>query len=401
MPLRNLHPDLKLGFVLVSAAILLNVVTWATFAFEGFSPLLSPGVWLIFPVVIAGLAIIPASIWVDRRSPHQLMAAGAVIVALGLPIGVLFSNHALVALGVFVSIVGAAAVGSLIFYAVAVKGSTRYKGALIGALVMVFALRLDGWGFREWATDSPTLVLGIGVALILAAGVILLRFLPRVFTHSYGPGPTLVQDLGAPRVRRAAVWVAAAYLIAYMASFTLVIASSVTLDSTILSISGIEGVRLHDQAMPLAIGISALLWGIASDFYPVRRLLFIAGLLLPVVTVTIAAIEPFATSVGGVLALGLVRGGLICLPWVLMAELLPTRHFAKIAMGITVILAPLVWIIGQALLGVTWEAWVANASWVIIPILGIALALVAWRLPRPLEPARVSPPQNGVNRTND
>ena len=92
---------------------------------------------------------------------------------------------------------------------------------------------------------------------------------------------------------------------------------------------------------------------------------------------------------------------LLCLPWVLMAELLPTRHFAKIAVGITVILGPLAWIPGQILLGGLADDWVTNAHFWSIPVLGIAMALVAWRLPGPLEPARVSPPQNGVHRTND
>ena len=141
MPLRNIHPDLKLGVVLVPAAVLLNTVGWATFAFDGFSPLLSAGDWLIFPVVIAGLAIIPAAIWVDRRPPHKIMPAGAVVAAIGLPIRVLFSSQALVAFGVFVSIAGAAVVGSVVFYAVVVKGSTQYKGTIIGAVGTLFASR--------------------------------------------------------------------------------------------------------------------------------------------------------------------------------------------------------------------------------------------------------------------
>ena len=390
--LRNLHPDLKLGVVLVPAAVLLNVVGWATFAFEGFSPLLSAGDWLIFPVVIAGLAVIPVAIWVDRGPPHKLMAAGAVVAALGLPIRVLFDNFALVALGVFVSIVGAAAVVSLVFYAVVAKGSTRYKGTLIGALGMVFAMRLGDGVFREWANDSRLLVLGIGIALILAGGLVLLRFLPRVFTYSYGPGPTLQQELVVPRVRRAVVGATAAYSIAYMAAVVMITALPLIPAVTPSFISGMDSIWFPRQAMNMAVGISALLWGIASDFYPVRRLLFIAGILLPAVTVGIAAIDPFSTSAAGVLAVGLVRGGLICLPWVLLAELLPTRHFAKIAVGITVILAPLVLMLVQILLGALADDWFKDAHFWVIPVLGIALAFVASRLPKPLEAAPVPSP---------
>ena len=40
---------------------------------------------------------------------------------------------------------------------------------------------------------------------------------------------------------------------------------------------------------------------------------------------------------GGALLLSLVRGGLISLPWVLTADLLPKRHFAKLALAITLL----------------------------------------------------------------
>ena len=396
MPPRNIHPDLKLGLVLVSAAVLLNTVGWATFAFDGFSPLLSAGDWLIFPVVIAGLAVIPVAIWVDRGPPHKLMAAGAVVAAIGLPIRVLFDNYALVALGVFVSIVGAAAVVSLVFYAAVVKGSTRYKGTLIGALGMVFAMRLGDGVFRDWASDSRLLVLGIGIALILAGGLVLLRFLPRVFTYSYGSGPTLLRELAVPRIRRAVVGAAAVYLIAYVAMVTMIMAMSRISDATPSFISGMDSIWFPRQAINLSVGISALLWGIASDFYPLRRLIFVAGLLFLAVTGAVAVIDGFSESVAGVLALALVRGGLICLPWVLMAELLPLRHFAKIAVAITVILATLGGTLSQILLGALADDWVTNAHIWLTPALGIAIALVAMRLPR----SPHSPPQNSAHVPN-
>ena len=93
--------------------------------------------------------------------------AGAVLAALGLSIFVLSSSLALNALGMFVAGVGSSAVGSLVFYAIAVKGATRYKGTLIGALGMVFTMRFGERIFREWSLDAPMLVLGIGVALTL------------------------------------------------------------------------------------------------------------------------------------------------------------------------------------------------------------------------------------------
>ena len=315
MPHRNLHPDLKLGLVLVSAAVLLNVVGWTTFEFAGFAPLEPSTVWLILVVVIGWLAVILAAIWVDRQPPHTLMAAGAVAAAVGLSILVPFSSQALVAFGFFVSIVGAAAAGSVVFYAVGVKGSTRYKGTLIGALGMVFAMRLGDGVIREWATDSRTLVLGIGVALILAGGLVLLRFLPRVFTYSYGPGPTLLRELAVPKVRRAVVGATAAYTIAHMAAITMVMALPLISAATPSFISGMDSIWFPRQAITISMAISVLLWGIASDFFPVRRLIFLAGLLLPAATVALAAIDSDSTSVAGVLALGVLRGALLCLPW--------------------------------------------------------------------------------------
>ena len=390
MSFRNLHPDLKLGLVLVSAAVLLGVVGWTTFAFEGYAPLESPGAWLIFPVVFGGLAVIPAAIWVDRQPPHKMMAAGAVVAAIGLSFRVLFSSQALVALGVFVSIVGAAAVGSLVFYAVVVKGSTRYKGTLIGVLVMVFGLFRGERVFREWATDSPTLVLGIGIALILAGGAILLRLLPRVFAYSYGPGPTLLRELSVPRVRRAVVGATAVYSIAYMVIVTMIMALPLISVAAPSFMSGMDSIWFPRQGISISIAISVLIWGIASDFYPVRRLILVASLLLPAVTASLAAIDGFSTSIAGALALGFVRGGLVCLPWILMAELLPPRHFGKIALGITFILGPLAWALGQILLGALADDWAPNARFWSIPVLGIALAFVAMRLPRPAD----APPQN-------
>ena len=389
--LKNLHPDLKLGLVLVSAAVLLKIVGWTTFAFERYAPLGSSTTWLILPTVIGGLAVIPVAIWVDRRPPHKMMAGGAVAAAVGLSILVLPSSLALAGVGIFVSIVGASATGSLVFYAVVVKGFTRYRGTLIGALGMVIALLPSDRIFRDWSNDLPTMVLGIGVALTLAGGVILIRLLPRVFTYSYGPGPTLLRELAVPKVRGAVMGVTATYLTAYMGMVSIVIASYFIPNATVLSTSGIDGVWSPRQAMTVSIAVGVLLWGIAADFYPVRRLIFVAGLLLLAAAGALAAIDGFPTSVAGAFALGLVRGGLLCLPWVLMAELLPTRHFAKIAGGVTVILAPLSWMLVQVLLGALADDSVTKAYFWFIPILGIVLALVAIRLPKPPDEARVSP----------
>ena len=146
-------------------------------------------------------------------------------------------------------------------------------------------------------------------------------------------------------------------------------------------------------AMAITTGISVLLWGIASDFYPVRRLILVAALLLLPTAGAVLAIDGFSTSIAGTLGLGLVRGGLVCLPWVLMAELLPTRHFAKIALGVMLVGSLVGGTLGPILWGRFMDIWGTSAIFWFIPILGIVLAFVASRLPRPPERAAVSPPR--------
>ena len=379
--MKNLHPDLKLGLVLVSVAALLKIVGWSSFAADrSFLTAVSYG-WLFFAFGIGGLAAIPVAIWVDRRPPNTMIAAGAVVAVLGLGIVVLSNGVAVAAFGMFVMGVGSSAFGSLVFYAIAVKGVTRYRGTLIGALGVVFTVPLNLTNIVQlFHVNMP--VLGIGVALALSGAVVLFYLLPRVFAGSFEPGRTLRETLAVPSVRRAAVWVTVTYFIAYMAMSTMVVAFSVLPNLTMPLLSRVEGVLSQHQAMAITTGISVLLWGIASDFYPVRRLILVAALLLLPTAGAVLAIDGFGTSFAGTLGLGLVRGGLVCLPWVLMADLLPIRHFAKIALGVVFVGSLFGGALGPLLWGALTDAWVVNAAWWIIPVLGIALAVVASRLPR-------------------
>ena len=88
------------------------------------------------------------------------------------------------------------------------------------------------------------------------------------------------------------------------------------------------------QALALAGGIGALVWGAAADFFSVRWLLIaLAVLSLPAAAWVWLSDDP----VGAALLLSLVRGGLISLPWVLTARLLPKRHFGKLALAIVLL----------------------------------------------------------------
>ena len=390
--LQNLHPDLKLGLVLVSAAALLKFVGWSSFAAErSYLTAVSYG-WLFFAFGIGGLAAVPVVIWVDRRPPHTMMTVGAIVAAVGLTIVVLSNGVAVAAFGMFVMGVGSSAFGSLVFYAIAVKGVTRYRGTLIGALGVVFTVPLNLTNIVQLIhVNMP--VLWIGLALTLVGAAVLFRLLPRVFAGSYGPGQAIWETLAVPSVRRAAVWVTVTYSIANMAMLIMVIWIYNFSYLTTGPLSGAGGGLPQHLAMAITTGISVLLWGIASDFYPVRRLILVAALLLLPTAGAVLAIDGFSTSIAGTVGLGLVRGGLVCLPWVLMAELLPTRHFAKIALGVMLVGSLVGGTLGPILWGGLTDFWGTSAIFWFIPVLGIVLAFVASRLPETGESARVSPPR--------
>ena len=381
---RNMHPDLKLGLVLVVAAVLLHfgdsqrvAVLVARERLDLSSPSFG---WSLEAFGIASLAVIAAAIWVDRRPPHTMMAAGAVVNALGLAIVGLSTSFTMAALGMFVAGVGLSALGSLIFYAIVVKGATRYKGTLIGVLSMVFSMRLSARDFFDWPDGITTIMFVGSIALLLVGAALLFRFLPRVFASLYGPGQTLRESLSAPGVRRSIAWLAATFFVATMVTTTTQVYLPFLMEE---SISGANDFVLRLHTISFSIGIGALLWGIAADFYPTRRLLLLAALLCVLTGGATWLLDgPFALAVD-FLAFGLVRGGLICLPWVLMAELLPTQHFAKIAFGITFVAGMLGAGIGPAFGGLFLNARGNEGVFVVVLVEALVLALVATRLPGP------------------
>ena len=389
------HSDLKLGLVLVTAAALLKLVdTGNLVAFAAAARLDLSAVsfgWLVTALSIGGLAVVAAAIWVDRQPPHTMMAAGAVVVALGLTIVGFSNSFATSALGMFVAGIGGSAVGSLVFYAIAVKGATRYRGTLIGALSMVFMMRLGTRNVDDWPFDALMVVLAITVALTLAGAAVLFRLLPRVFAGSHEPGQTFWEMLAVPSIRRAAVWAAAAFFVASMVTT----ATDVHLLALMFrSTSGVDDVALQLQTMHIFSGIGVLLWGIAADFYPGRRLFLLAAILLLPAAGALWVLDGLQASAVGVVAFGLVRGGLVCLPWVLMAELLPTRHFAKIALGIMFVGGLLGGALGPLLWSPFLDTWGIDAVFWLVLVEGTAVAVVATRLPRPrTTKSQIAPPQ--------
>ena len=340
MSLSNLHPDFRLGLLLAVAALLLARgsfgTVWALLASDRLGPTSVQYGLLTAAFGLGGLFVVAAAIWVDRRPPHGMMGTGALVLALGLVLVTLFHGFWVALAGMFLVGAGGAFVGSLVFYTVALKGYRRFRGVLIGVLGMVFSVRLEdlafalGWG--GWASADEATGLGIGwsaVVLVLAAGISLFLLLPRWFTGTYGPGPTLREALAVPGVKARVLWVAAVYVVSAMTT------GAGTTPNRWVNLAmrpDFAYPEFGGLALVLAGGAGTLAWGVASDFFPVRRLL----IALAVLSLTAPGWGWLLDDrAAGALLLSLVRGGLISLPWVLMADLLPGRHLAKLALAIT------------------------------------------------------------------
>ena len=326
------HPDVKLGLLLVVAALLLDMgssgASWTAFVVDRLRLSAMPFGFLGTAGGLGSLFVVLAAIWVDRRPPHGMMAAGVGILALGLVVTTLSRSFGPAVVGFFLVGAGGSAFASLIFYAIVVKGYARFRGTLIGALSLVFGANLGAGAIRNWDFGIP--FEWFGVTLVLTGGIFLYIFLPRWFTGTYQPGPTLRETIAVPGVKARFASAAAVYLVAAM------IFGAGSLHLRWVTAAAAVGTA-HDawyQALALAGGVGALLWGVAADFFSVRWLVIaLAGLSLPAAAWVLLSDDP----VGGALLLSLVRGGLISLPWALMADLLPQRHFAKLALAITLL----------------------------------------------------------------
>ena len=152
-------------------------------------------------------------------------------------------------------------------------------------------------------------------------------FLPHCFKRTYGHKQTIRETMAVPGVRVLATWAAAVYVV----GTTVRLRGTTYLHSiTFTTSQGSAELELGYQITALVLGIGALLWGISADHFPVRRLLMaLVVLSLPAAGLLLL---PDWQAVG-MLLMWLVLGGLVSLPWVLMAESLPKHHFAKLALA--------------------------------------------------------------------
>ena len=371
------HPDVKLGLLLAVAALLLDMgssgASWTGFVFGRLDLSTMPHGWLGTADGLGSLFVVLAAVWVDRRPPHGMMAAGAGILALGLVLATLSGSFGPAVAGLFLVGAGGSAFVSLIFYSIVVKGYVRYKGTLIGVLGLVFGANLGAGVIRNWDFGIP--IGWFALVLALTGGIFLYIFLPRWFKGNYQPTPTLRETIALPGVKVRF----ASGAVVHLAAAAIIAAGSTHLRWVTAAAKVAVGADYDAwyQALALAGGIGALVWGAAADFFPVRWLLIaLAALSLPATAWVWLSDDP----VGGALLLSLVRGGLISLPWVLTAHLLPKRHFGKFALAIT-LLGVLGSSLGTLYQGAAMVVWGAGSFiWIaLIESIALAAAVVAWQ----------------------
>ena len=222
---------------------------------------------------------------------------------------------------------------------------------------MFFTLRLNVTQVSDWTSDPSTLALSISVAASLTGAAVLLFFLPRVFAGPNQGGPTLKETLAQPTFRRNAAWLTAAFFVSTMITFVV----GFYLPDLPSVVSGLFSDRDLDRFQALNLpalgGVCALLWGVASDTYPPRRLFLFSALLVFPSVGALWAFEGLPALVIWQIGFWIVQGGLICLPWVLMGELVTPQHFAKIALVIAVCGGFLGGAIGPILGGYLQDVW--------------------------------------------
>ena len=391
-----MNHEFKLGLVIIAAAVLLAFGDPGRFLETQARRLLELSAvshgWLIFAGGMGGLATIAAAFWVDRRPPHAMMAAGAIVAVLSLSVLALPASFAVFVVGMFVAGVGTSAVNPLIFYAIAVKGASRYRGTIIGALGMVFLVSPGARGGGiNWQFGESTSFVPVIAALSLAGAALLFVALPRVFTGAYGPDQTQQEKTGTPGIWRALLWVTIAYSAATLASTTIAL-----LPSHVAMASSSELLRIAPESpsVPVFEFINAdfvlyassaagvLLWGVASDIFALRRWLLLTAMLFVLGAGAVWAFgNPLPPEIP-LFVVGLARGGLICLPLILMAELLPVRHFAKLALLVQFVSLP-AGAIPSGLLSAALHDVVPLISWALV-LEAIALAIIAVLLPKTL-----------------
>jgi len=379
-----MHPgsrrELKLGLLLITATALVYIRASVELVGDDLVARLplTPGQMFLFglAIAVAGIILMAAPIWVDRRGPHPVVAMGAAAIGMGALLTAVSNYDAVDAIGIGTIFVGIAGLDSYILLSLAARGTTQYRGALLGGLTATLFLPAPLGGAL---TRDSGVALGVAAVLSIVIAILLFRFLPAFLRVNPAPDPSLpgfVQLWGNPFMRKVLIAVG----LIFFSTLTL-------LNAGLLLITGIhpsEGVfSLGSQtsAATWAVAIGALTWGLASDRLPASLLLAAAALLaMPMVGIARVTDAPAITDAAAIaFAFAFLAGGFMVLPYVLLADHLPTRRFGTLCIQLTVLggipAALLAWFTNYAM--ATWGSGIPAAVFVVVSLL---TATAAWRL---------------------
>lgn len=384
-----MHPhsqrELKLGLLLVVTAALIVAGDATGFAaqlfFERFDSTRA-GFSIAFALRgLGGLAIIGTAIWVDRRGPRPVMALGAAIGASATLLLIPAHHLAVIGIAMFFSGFGGAGVASLIFYAVAARGTIRHRGAIFGALACVFAIRLNlaTSGGAEVSAIVPGLI--VAALFITTAGYLLNRYLPRPIPESEPEhaflSPTKLTN--QPGFWKTAILLSLLFIVAFAIGGT-----AISFLPVILSphFDNFQQTSFLLFSLRVATGLGALLWGIASDRFPMMRLLVVAALLTAPISGIAWFVDAPAVSIPAHVLSAVVRGAFVVLPWIVLAEHFPIHHFAVLGLAFTAAGSILGTLAGPLLAGLAIDHWSLRGPAIVLIALSFIAVAIAARFPR-------------------
>lgn len=373
-----MHPDsrreLELGLLLIAAAALVSFGAALELGAEELVALLplTSGP-LFFGLAIAGVSLV-APIWVDRRGPHPVVAMGAAIMGIGALLTAVSNYGAVDLIGIGAIHVGIAGLDTYILLALAARGSIQYRGTLLGGLM---AMLFVPDPLASALTRDSSVALGVAAVLSIVTAFVLFRFLPSFPRVNPTPDPSLPgfsQLWSNPLMRKPLIAVGLIFF-----STVALLGTGSLLITGVHANEGIFGAGWHGSAATWAVAVGAMAWGLASDRLPASWLLATATLLaLPVVGIARVTGAPDITDAAAV-AFGFLVGGFIVLPYVLLADHLPTRRFGTLCIQLSLLgcipAALLAWFTTHAM--TSWGSGIPAAAFVTASMLAAA---AAWTL---------------------
>ncbi len=375
--------ELKLALLLVATASMLvagsgtaAMSVLLTFVADGFSPLRFAMLGLLRN--FGGILVVFAAIWVDRRGPLPLITIGATTAAAGFFLISISSHQSVFGAGLFIAGIGGAGTAWLVFYALAARGTIAHRGALLAILTVVFT-GIPATPLFSLLAASVSASMFAAAALSLAAAFLLYRYLPQFPLTTPPPDPThpgTQQLFAQPSTRRALISLG----LVFMAARAIQGVSAPLFPKLWVDQLESPNIEFLLTAMGLANVIGILAWGITSDRIPAHRLLLIAGLIgMPLLGIAWLVDTPAISNAAWV-AFSFSKSAFLVLPWVLLAEHLPTHRFATLG-----------WTLGfvggfaafpaSIVADLTLGAWGLGVPATMLIALSLLAVAAAWRFP--------------------